>query len=122
MTAWATEMNKVSGGSLTLTADPYEAVNGADAVYTDLWVSMGNSDHERPARAKVFTKYRVDAPLMGSASSHAVFMHCLPANRNEEVAPEVIDGPQSIVFKQAANRLPTGQAVLYALVTRRSVV
>ena len=122
VTAWATEMNRVSGGSLTLTADPYEAVKGADAVYTDLWVSMGNSDHERPARAKVFTKYRVDAPLLGCASAHAVFMHCLPANRSEEVAPEVIDGPQSIVFKQAANRLPTGQAVLYALVTRRSAV
>ena len=114
--AWANEKNKESGGHLTLTANPSEAVDGADAVYTDLWVSMGNSDHERPARAKVFTKYRVDPQLMSLTGAKAVFMHCLPANRSEEVASEVIDGPQSLVFQQAANRLPTGQAVLYALV------
>ncbi len=117
--AWAKAKNEESGGHLMLTVDPYEAVTGADAVYTDLWVSMGNADHERPARAKVFTRYRVDAELMSHASAHSVFMHCLPANRAEEVASEVIDGPQSVVFQQAANRLPTGQAVLYALVTSR---
>jgi ornithine carbamoyltransferase len=119
VTSWAAEKNKESGGHLTLTGDPYDAVKGADAVYTDLWVSMGNADHERPARAKVFSKYRVDAQLMGCAGAQAVFMHCLPANRAEEVASEVIDGPQSVAFSQAANRLPTGQAVLYALVAGR---
>ncbi len=118
VTAWAIEKNETTGGRLTVTADPYEAVKSANAVYTDLWVSMGNADHERPARAKVFSKYRVDSALMRYAGEDAVFMHCLPANRSEEVASPVIDGPQSIVFQQAANRLPTGQAVLYALVSR----
>jgi ornithine carbamoyltransferase len=91
-------------------------VHDVDAVYTDLWVSMGNSDHERPARSAVLAPYRVDEALMALAAPHAVFLHCLPANRSEEVAAEVLDGPQSIVFAQAANRLPTGQAILYAAV------
>lgn len=106
-----------TGGTLTLVHDPREAAEGAQAVYTDLWVSMGNADHERSARQYTLAPYRVDAELMALADRDAVFMHCLPANRSEEVTPEVIDGPQSIVFKQAANRLPTGQAILYALIT-----
>lgn len=106
-----------TGGTLTLVHDPREAAEGAQAVYTDLWVSMGNADHERSARQYTLAPYRVDAALMALADRDAVFMHCLPANRAEEVTPEVIDGPRSIVFKQAANRLPTGQAILYALIT-----
>jgi ornithine carbamoyltransferase len=113
--AWAHAQAEVAGGRLQIMLDPTEAVQGALAVYTDLWVSLGNADHERSARRTAFRPYRVDPALMARADRKAVFMHCLPANRSEEVAAEVIDGPQSIVFHQAANRLPTGQAILYAL-------
>jgi ornithine carbamoyltransferase len=113
--AWARAQAEVTGGRLRILRDPAEAVQGARAVYTDLWVSLGNADHERAARRIAFRPYRVDQALMALADREAVFMHCLPANRNEEVAADVIDGPQSVVFRQAANRLCTGQAVLYAL-------
>jgi ornithine carbamoyltransferase len=119
VTARARARAESTGGRLTLTHDPAEAVRGARAVYTDLWVSLGNADHERRARAAALAPYRVDAPLMAHADREAVFMHCLPAHRGEEVAVEVIDGPRSIVFPQAANRLPTGQAVLCALLEGR---
>ncbi len=114
--AWCRAQAEVTGARLTLTHDPREAAAHANVVYTDLWVSLGNADHEREARHEALAPYRVDAGLMALAAPDAIFMHCLPANRSEEVAPEVIDGPQSVVFQQAANRLPTGQAVLYALV------
>ncbi len=113
--AGARRQAEASGGRLTLTHDPAEAAHGARAVYTDLWVSLGNADHERRARSAALAPYRVDATLMARADKDAVFMHCLPAHRGEEVTAEVIDGSRSIVFPQAANRLPTGQAVLYAL-------
>jgi ornithine carbamoyltransferase len=99
-----------------VTDDPREAVAGAQAVYTDVWVSMGE-DAERERRLRDLERYRVDADLMAVAGREAVFLHCLPAHRGQEVAAEVIDGPQSAVFVQAANRLPTEQAVLYALAT-----
>jgi ornithine carbamoyltransferase len=99
-------------------ADPLEAVAGADAVYTDVWVSMGE-DEERAERLTAFEPYRVDARLMAAARPDAVFMHCLPAHRGEEVTAEVLDGPQSIVWRQAENRLPTEEALVLALVTRR---
>ena len=98
--------------------DPREAVAGADAVYTDVWVSMGE-EAEREARMRDFAPYRVDEALLGAARPDAVFLHCLPAHRGEEVTAEVIDGPQSIVWQQAENRLPTEEAILYALVTRQ---
>lgn len=116
VTAWTRAQTEKSGSTITLTHDPREAVRGAQAVYTDLWVSLGNADHERSARQEALSPYQVDETLMAEAADDAVFMHCLPANRAEEVTAAVIDGPQSIVFTQAANRLPTGQAVLYALV------
>lgn len=95
--------------------DPRTAVAGAVAVYTDVWVSMGQSDtHERRRRLE---PYRVTEELMALAAPEAVFLHCLPAHRGEEVEPEVIDGPQSLVWEQAANRLPTEQALLHTLVT-----
>ena len=97
--------------------DPLEAVAGADAVYTDVWVSMGEED-ERAARLAVFEPYQVTSELLGAASPDAVFMHCLPAHRGEEVTAEVIDGPQSVVWQQAENRLWTEEALLYALVLR----
>jgi ornithine carbamoyltransferase len=100
--------------SIEITDDPHEAVNDADAVYTDVWVSMGEEE-EQHQRAEAFADYRVTAELMSRAKPGAVFMHCLPAHRGEEVTKEVIDGPQSIVFAQAANLLPTEQAVLDTL-------
>ena len=98
--------------------DPVEAVAAADAVYTDVWVSMGEEE-ERELRLRAFEPYRVDAALMSAARADAIFMHCLPAHRGEEVTAEVIDGPQSVVWQQAENRLPTEEALVLALVTRR---
>jgi len=99
-------------------ADPLEAVAGADAVYTDVWVSMGD-EAERERRLPAFEPYRVDERLMAATRPDAIFMHCLPAHRGEEVAAEVIDGPQSFVWQQAENRLPTEEALLFALILRR---
>jgi ornithine carbamoyltransferase len=98
--------------------DPHEAVAGADAIYTDVWVSMGD-EAEREQRLHDFVPYRVDESLLAGARADAVFLHCLPAHRGEEVTAAVIDGLQSVVWQQAANRLPTEEAMLYALVTRR---
>jgi ornithine carbamoyltransferase len=97
-------------------ADPREAVAGARAVYTDVWVSMGDDD-ERDRRLADLQPYRITPGLMGLAANDAIFLHCLPAHRGEEVATAVIDGAHSAVWDQAANRLPTEQAVLYAVVT-----
>ncbi|GAA1695219.1 ornithine carbamoyltransferase [Nonomuraea maheshkhaliensis] len=105
-----------TGGDLVLTHDPYEAVRDADAVYTDVWLSMGDPLEQRATRTAALTPYRVTADLMRAAAPGAIFLHCLPAHRGEEVAADVIDGPASQVFPQAANRLPTAQAVLEALV------
>lgn len=96
--------------------DPREAVEGAHAVYTDVWVSMGE-EAERAERLRELAPYQVDLALMAVARPEAVFLHCLPAHRGEEVADEVLDGPQSAVWQQAANRLPTEQALLYALIS-----
>ena len=104
------------GGRVDVTHDPREAVLGAHAVYTDVWVSMGQ-DAERTARLAALAPYRVDAAVMRSAAADAIFLHCLPAHRGEEVAAEVIDGDASAVWEQAANRMPTEQAVLRALIT-----
>jgi ornithine carbamoyltransferase len=98
--------------------EPLEAVAGADAVYTDVWVSMGEED-ERAKLVEAFEPYRVDARLMAAARADAIFMHCLPAHRGEEVTAEVIDGPHSVVWQQAENRLPTEEALVFALVARR---
>jgi ornithine carbamoyltransferase len=105
-------------GSVLVTNDPREAVCCADAVYTDVWVSMGE-DAEREERLRALAPYRVDSDLMDQASPEAIFMHCLPAHRGEEVTSAVIDGPRSAVFQQAANRLPTEQAVLAELLGAR---
>ncbi|HEU4672326.1 MAG TPA: ornithine carbamoyltransferase [Candidatus Limnocylindrales bacterium] len=93
--------------------DPAEAVDGADAVYTDVWVSIGDSDAD--ARRRALAPYAVDAALMRRAASHAVALHCLPAHRGEEISADVLDGPRSVAWDQAANRLPVQQAVLAAL-------
>jgi len=111
----AAEVALPRGGSILVTEDPLEAVAGADAVYTDVWVSMGE-DAEREERLASLRPYQVDEALMSIAGKDAVFMHCLPAHRGEEVAAAVIDGPRSVVFQQAGNRLPTEQAVLATLI------
>jgi ornithine carbamoyltransferase len=104
------------GGAIDLLHDPVEAVVDADVVYTDVWVSMGE-DEERRERLHDLAPYQVTTELMRRAKVDAIFLHCLPAHRGEEVTADVIDGPRSLVWQQAANRLPTEQALLYALVT-----
>jgi ornithine carbamoyltransferase len=99
-------------------SSPEEAVTGADAIYTDVWVSMGE-EAERAERIEALRPYQVDARLLALAQPGAVFLHCLPAHRGEEVAAEVLDGPQSLVWQQAENRMPTEEALLLALITRR---
>jgi ornithine carbamoyltransferase len=99
-----------NGGRLTLGRSPQEAVAGADAVVTDCWVSM-NQEH-RARGHNVFLPYQVNADLMAKAKPDALFMHCLPAHRGEEVTDEVIDGPNSVVFDEAENRLHAQKAVL----------
>ena len=100
---------------LFVSEDPFEAVRGASAVYTDVWVSMGQ-EAERAERLADFREYQVSVPLMREAASDAVFMHCLPAHRGEEVAAEVIDGPQSRIIPEAGNRLHAQKgAVLWLL-------
>jgi len=101
------------GGTIEMVADPYEAVAGADAIYTDVWTSMGQEDEAAQRRA-AFAGYQVDAALMAAAGPSAVFMHCLPAHRGEEVSADVIDGRQSVVWQQAQNRMHTMRA-LFAL-------
>ena len=110
------DITRAAGPAVHVFRDPRDAVLGAHAVYTDVWVSMGD-EQERGRRMADLAAYRVDAELMSLAAHGAVFLHCLPAHRGEEVAAEVIDGPRSAVWQQAANRLPTEQAVLHALVT-----
>jgi ornithine carbamoyltransferase len=104
-------MARAVGGSLEKTHNPQEAVKGADVVYTDVWASMGQ-EREAAQRREYFEGYRVDARLMSAAKPDAIFMHDLPAHRGEEVAEEVIDGPQSVVFDQAENRLHAQKALL----------
>jgi ornithine carbamoyltransferase len=97
------------GGAVTLTEDPFEAVAGADCVVTDTWVSMGDDPGERQ---ELMEPYRVDSRLMGAAKADALFLHCLPAHRGEEVTGEVIDGPRSAVWDEVGNRLHTQKAIL----------
>jgi ornithine carbamoyltransferase len=105
-----------NGGSVKVVADPRQAVASADAVYTDVWVSMGE-EAAQAQRLRDLAKYQVGAELMALAPPAAVFMHCLPAHRGQEVAADVIDGPASVVWQQAANRLPIEQALIYLFVT-----
>ncbi len=107
------------GGDVTRYRDPFEAVAGADAVYTDVWASMGQ-EADAARRKKIFQPYRVDARLMAHAGARARFMHCLPAHRGDEVTDEVIDSPASIVFDQAENRLHTEKALLVMLAAAAS--
>ncbi len=106
MVNWA----RKNGASVHFTADAFEAVDGVDCVVTDTWVSMGDDGSER--RHNLLKPYQVNARLMKAAHPDAIFMHCLPAHREEEVTSEVIDGPQSVVFDEAENRLHAQKGIL----------
>ncbi|WP_254765831.1 ornithine carbamoyltransferase [Salinilacihabitans rarus] len=106
---------RVADADVTVTNDPYEAVDGATAVYTDVFVSMGEEE-QREEKLAEFDGYQVDQDLMDAAADDAVFMHCLPAHRGEEVTAEVADGPQSVIFDQAENRMHIQKAIVHALV------
>ena len=108
------EAQKLGSPLPEVTSDPLEAVGGADAVYTDVWTSMGQ-EAESKKRLAAFQGFQVTPEMMGVAGPEAVFMHCLPAHRGEEVAADVIDGPQSVVFDEAENRLHVQKAVLVTL-------
>jgi ornithine carbamoyltransferase len=103
------------GATVKRFADPYDAVRGVDAVYTDVWASMGEED-EAPLRQRVFAPYQVNDALMAAAAPDALFMHCLPAHRGDEVTAEVIESSASVVFDQAENRLHTQKALLLMLI------
>jgi ornithine carbamoyltransferase len=98
------------GGIIDLIGDPHEAVKGADAVYTDVWTSMGD-EHEADVRREAFAGWQVDAELMAIAGPDAYFLHCLPAHRGEEVSIEVLEGPASVVWQQAENRMHAARAL-----------
>jgi ornithine carbamoyltransferase len=110
----AREIAEANGSEVRLTQDPHAGVENADAVYTDVCVSMG-FEHESTKRAPIFRPFQVNEALMEKASRTAVFMHCLPAHRNAEVTDAVLDGPQSIVFDQAENRMHAQKALLLLL-------
>jgi ornithine carbamoyltransferase len=122
ITQAALAMAARTGASIQIMQDPGEAVAGANAVYTDVWTSMGQEE-EAARRKEIFAPYQVNEALMAQAAPHAMFMHCLPAHRGEEVTAEVIDSPQSIVFDQAENRMHVQKAILLLLLggdTRRA--
>ncbi|MGD0858056.1 MAG: ornithine carbamoyltransferase [Terracidiphilus sp.] len=110
----ARDIAQANNCEIRLLQDPQAAVEGADAVYTDVCVSMG-FEHESTKREPIFRPFQVNEALMRKAAPHAVFMHCLPARRNAEVTDEVLDGPQSIVFDQAENRMHCQKALLLLL-------
>lgn len=110
----ALEDAKVSGSNIVLTEDPVEAITDADVVYTDTWISMGQED-EKEERIKTFMPYQVNSSLFSKAKEDAIFLHCLPAYRDFEVTEDVIDGPNSVVFDEAENRLHVQKAVMALL-------
>ncbi|MCR4395271.1 MAG: ornithine carbamoyltransferase [Candidatus Saccharicenans sp.] len=116
--AWAQEDGRDTGFELTITNDPVEAVREADAVYTDVWASMGQ-EAEKEARKKIFLPYQVNQELFSKAKPGACFMHCLPAHRGEEVTDAVIDSPNSVVYDQAENRLHVQKVIMMLLMGKK---
>jgi ornithine carbamoyltransferase len=106
-------------GTVQVVHDPFEAVEGADVVYTDVWASMGQ-ESEREARIATFRPYQVNREVLAKARPGALVMHCLPAHRGEEITDEVLDGPQSVVFQEAENRLHVQKAVMEILSAGKS--
>ncbi len=119
--AWARQRGECTGGTVHLTGDPVEAAYDADVIYTDVWASMGQ-ESEADARRRVFVPYQVNAELFRRANFDALFMHCLPAHRGDEVTDEVIDSPHSVVYQQAENRLHAQKAILLELMQSREVL
>jgi len=111
---WASERGKETGGTCTITNDARDAVLGADVVYTDVWASMGQ-EAETEKRNKIFRPYQVNGALFRHAKRDAIFLHCLPAHRGDEVTRDVIDSPRSLVFQQAENRLHVQKAIMLEL-------
>ncbi|MGZ6505401.1 MAG: ornithine carbamoyltransferase, partial [Tumebacillaceae bacterium] len=107
---------KLHGTELMLTTDPVEAVKNTDMIYTDVWASMGQ-EQEQMERMQHFAAYQVNAELVAHAKSDYLFMHCLPAHRGEEVTADVIDGPNSVIFDEAENRLHVQKAILVAVMS-----
>ncbi|HYX53175.1 MAG TPA: ornithine carbamoyltransferase [Candidatus Limnocylindrales bacterium] len=114
ITAAAKQIGRSTGAFIEITNDPAKAVTGANAIYTDVWASMGQED-EAAERAKIFAPFQVNHSLFEMAAPDAYFMHCLPAHRGEEVTADVIDSPRSIVFDQAENRMHVQKAILLLL-------
>jgi ornithine carbamoyltransferase len=110
----AREIAEQTGAVIDILSDPHTAVEGVDAVYTDAWASMGQ-EHEAGKRARVFPPYQMNDELVAGADPHAVFMHCLPAHRGEEITDAVMDSERSVVFDQAESRLHVQKAILYLL-------
>ncbi|MCX6122543.1 MAG: ornithine carbamoyltransferase [Ignavibacteriales bacterium] len=115
----AKEIAASTGARIEFSSNPAEGVRDADVIYTDVWVSMGQ-EADRETKMKAFSGFQVNAELLKNAKPTAVFMHCLPAHRGEEVTDEVMDSPQSIVFDEAENRLHTQKAILYTLLKGQS--
>lgn len=115
----AEEDGKETGSRFHFTDEPSEAVKEADAIYTDVWVSMGQ-EQEKEERAKIFAPFQVNKELMAKGKSDAFFMHCLPAHRGEEVTDDVIDSSQSIVYDQAENRLHIQKAIMLLLLEKEN--
>ena len=112
--AEARSIAAATGAEVTVTTDPAEAARGAHIIYTDVWASMG-AENEAAERRTAFADYQVDEDLFTHAAADAVFMHCLPAKRGEEVTDSIIESPRSIVFDQAENRLHAQKALLLML-------
>lgn len=113
----ASQFAKESGSTLTFHTDPHAAVKDADVIYTDTWVSMGQEE-ETEKRLKVFPAYQVNKSIIDEAKSSVIVMHCLPAHRGQEITDEVADGPHSVIFQQAHNRLHAQKAIIYKLLVR----
>ena len=111
----ANKIAKQSGAKIEVVTDPKEAVSGASVVYTDVWMSMGDSEADRSEKIAALTPFAVTSDLMKLTSKDSIFMHCLPAHRGEEVTADVIDGSKSVVWRQAFHRRTTIQALLYHL-------
>jgi len=120
--AWklAEEFASISGSKLSKFRDPKQAVAGKDVIYTDTWTSMGQEE-ETEKRKKVFPPYQVNTELVNLASKDAIVLHCLPAHRGQEITDEVADGPHSMLFPQAHNRLHAQKAILVKLLSRQDL-
>jgi ornithine carbamoyltransferase len=117
--AWSQRRGAETGGSCTLTSDAVRAARDADVVYTDVWASMGQ-EAEADLRRRNFLPYQVNAALFALAKPDAIFMHCLPAHRGDEVTDEVIDCPRSVVFQEAENRLHAQKAIMVQLMKEQA--